>query len=137
MQFLKDGPFLNLREKPVALDGHLEATIGFVVMFVMKAENPGSGLKLSNNEFREFDKALRVLEEGVNEHGYYVFEDSHFATLKKVCGHNGPLMNMDELRRASPVLEELLGEVTARIPREMEEAEESKGKKAKAGADAS
>jgi len=132
MQFLKDGPFLNLRGKPVTLDGHLEVTIGFVIMFVMKAENPGSGLKLTNNEFREFDKALQVLEEGVNDQGYYVFEDGYFNTLKKVCSHNGPIMIMEELRRASPVLEELLGKVTARIPREMEES--AKPKKAKGGA---
>ena len=49
-------------------------------------------------------------------------------TLKKVCAHNGPLMNGNELRRASPVLEDLLKESTARIPMEMEVAEDNKKK---------
>ena len=120
MQYLKDGEFLNLRGKPVALDGHLEVTIGFVLQFVMKSEHPASGLKLTNNEFREFDKALQALERGVNDQGYYVFEDSHFNTLKKVITHNGPLMNFDELRRAAPVLEDVLGDATAHMLKGME-----------------
>lgn len=132
MQYLKDGAFLNLRGKVVALDGHLEVTIGFVLQFVMKSEHPASGLKLTNNEFREYDKALQVLEDGTNEHEFFVFEDAHFETMKKVINHNAPLMNFDELRRAAPVLEDLLKDTTARIPQEMEEA--AKPKKAKVGA---
>lgn len=131
MQYVKDELVVDRKGKPaVYSDVEEEVKVqkelmwGKAVSLLFANYMPNQELHLTPAEIRSKDKVLNVIEDdGVDEDGYFAFEDAHFPVVKKAIPYLASV-NM-WLANFTPSIEDTLNAAVTKKPDKVEAAKDA------------
>ena len=127
MRYLKEGPFLNRKGQPITInlrspqqdDQRGELSVSLYLKIVLEAYTPSRELQLTMGEWRRCQAILDILDAGINETGWFSFEDSDYAIMEKTVTSIVMHMVALELVQNGPQLVDLLQDAPHELPKKI------------------